>query len=658
MLRKGRLLAAAALVAAWTGAAIAQTAAADVDAALFGVRESAVGLDLSPSGRFVAYVAPAPGGGAVAFIADVQSGDSKPFLNSGKGNDRLRWCKFVTDQRLICRYTAIDKDAGDLIGFSRLIAVNSNGTDLKQLGQATSYYDAGLRQNDGTVLDWLPGGNGSVLMAREYIPEAGKTGTRMIRSKLGYGVDRIDTNTLDVAVVEPANHEADGYMSDGLGNVRIMEFAGVANDLLTGKTKYYYRTKGSRDWKSLTDYVDDDHFEALAVDATTDSLYALKPLDGRKALYRIKLTDTPTTELVASNPRVDIDDVMRSANGQRVIGYTFAEDKRQVDYFDPEYKALVSALGHALPNLPMINVEHASADGSKVLIFAGSDNDPGRYFVFDKKTKNLAEILLVRPELENKKLASVKPVSVKSSDGVTIPAYLTLPPGKEAKNLPSVILPHGGPSSRDEWGFDWLAQYLAAKGYAVLQPEYRGSAGYGDKWMNENGFKNWRTSMSDIAASTRWLAAQGIADPNRIAIFGWSYGGYAALMEAETDPSLYKAVVAVAPVTDLAMLKKESEGYTNSQIMADFVGSGPHIVDGSPLRHAAAIKVPVLLVHGDMDQNVHVEESEKMNAALQAAGTPVEFIHFKSLDHQLEDSAARKEMLTKIGQLLDRTIGH
>lgn len=658
MLRKGRLLAAAALAAAWTGAAIAQTAAADVDAALFGVRESAVGLDLSPSGRFVAYVAPAPGGGAVAFIADVQSGDSKPFLNSGKGNDRLRWCKFVTDQRLICRYTAIDKDAGDLIGFSRLIAVNSNGTDLKQLGQASSYYDAGLRQNDGTVLDWLPGGNGSVLMAREYIPEAGKTGTRMIRSKLGYGVDRIDTNTLDVAVVEPANHEADGYMSDGIGNVRIMEFPGVANDLLTGKTKYYYRTKGSRDWKSLTDYVDDDHFEALAVDATTDSLYALKPLDGRKALYRIKLTDTPTTELVASNPRVDIDDVMRSANGQRVIGYTFAEDKRQVDYFDPEYKALVSALGHALPNLPMINVEHASADGSKVLIFAGSDNDPGRYFVFDKKTKNLAEILLVRPELENKKLASVKPVSVKSSDGVTIPAYLTLPPGKEAKNLPSVILPHGGPSSRDEWGFDWLAQYLAAKGYAVLQPEYRGSAGYGDKWMNENGFKNWRTSMSDIAASTRWLAAQGIADPNRIAIFGWSYGGYAALMEAETDPSLYKAVVAVAPVTDLAMLKKESEGYTNSQIMADFVGSGPHIVDGSPLRHAAAIKVPVLLVHGDMDQNVHVEESEKMDAALQAAGTPVEFIHFKSLDHQLEDSAARKEMLTKIGQLLDRTIGH
>ena len=658
MLRKGRLSVAAALVVAWTGCAIAQRAPADRNAALFGVRESAVGLDLSPSGGYVSYVAPAPGGGAVAFIADVQSGDSKPFLNSGKGGERLRWCRFVTDQRLICRYTAIVDDSGQLLGFSRLIAINSDGTGIKELGQPSSFYDASIRQSDGNVLDWLPGGNGSILMAREYIPETGKTGTRVVRTKAGYGVDRIDTNTLSVAVVEPANHEAGGYMTDGLGNVRIMMFAGVANDLLTGKTKYYYRTKGSRDWRSLTDYVDDDQFEALAVDATTDSLYALKPLDGRKALYRIHLTDTPTTEFVASNPHVDIDNVIRSANGQRVIGYTFAEDKRKGEYFDPEYKALVAALGHAIPNLPMIDVEKASADGNKVLIFAGSDNDPGRYFVFDKKTKNLAEILLVRPELENQKLANVKPVAVKSPDAVTIPAYLTLPPGKEAKNLPAVVLPHGGPSDRDEWGFDWLAQYLASKGYAVLQPEYRGSAGFGDAWLMQNGFKSWRTSIGDITASAHWLVSEGIADPARLAVVGWSYGGYAALQSAVTEPSLFKAVAAIAPVTDLSMLKKESEGYTNWKIVSDFVGSGPHIAEASPLRHAAAIKVPVLLVHGDMDQNVGVLESEKMEAALRAAGTPVEFLRFKALDHQLEDSAARTEMLTKIGQLLDRSIGH
>jgi acetyl esterase/lipase len=640
----------------------AQTQTADLNAALFGSRESATGVNLSPSGNLVSYIAPAAGGGAVAFIANVQTGEAKPFLNSGKGPERLRWCAFVTDQRLICRYTAILDDAGVLLPFGRLIAINSDGSDMKELGQKQSFYDAGYRQFDGAVIDWLPGGGGSVLMQRAFVPESGKGGTRMVRTKTGTGVDRIDTVSLKATTVEGARNDVSFYMSDGLGSVRLMALVGAVNgvydQMLTGKTKYFYRSAGSRDWKPLTDFVKDEDFEALAVDATSNSLYALKPLGGRKALYRISLNDAAAAELVASNPQVDIDDVIRSANGQKVIGYTFVVDKRDAEYFDPEYKALAAALSHAIPNLPLIRFEGASADGNKVLMFAGSDNDPGRYFVFDKKSKNLAEIMLVRPDLENRALASVKTVAVVGADGVSIPGYLTLPVGKEAKNLPAVVLPHGGPSDRDEWGFDWLAQYLAARGYSVLQPEYRGSAGFGDTWLMKNGFKSWRTSIGDITASAHWLVSQGIADPNRLAIVGWSYGGYAALQSEITEPSLFKAVAAIAPVTDLEMLKQESADYTNAQVVADFIGSGPHVIEGSPLRHASAIKVPVLLVHGDMDLNVRIAESEKMEAALRTAGTPVEFLRYKSLDHQLEDSAARIEMLTKIGQLLDRTIGH
>jgi len=192
----------------------------------------------------------------------------------------------------------------------------------------------------------------------------------------------------------------------------------------------------------------------------------------------------------------------------------------------------------------------------------------------------------------------------------------------------------------------------------VIQPEYRGSAGYGDQWLNENGFKNWRTSMGDIAASAKWLASQGIADPKRVAIFGWSYGGYAALMEAETDPQLYKAVIAVAPVTDLGMLKDDAKGYTSSKVVADFVGDGPHIEEGSPLRHVDRIQAPVLLVHGDLDANVAFRHSQKMADALQAAGKDVEFLQYKGLDHQLRDSTVRAELLSHMAQLLDRTIGH
>jgi dipeptidyl aminopeptidase/acylaminoacyl peptidase len=220
-----------------------------------------------------------------------------------------------------------------------------------------------------------------------------------------------------------------------------------------------------------------------------------------------------------------------------------------------------------------------------------------------------------------------------------------------------VILPHGGPSARDFWGFDWLSQFLAARGYAVLQPEYRGSAGFGDAWLNENGFRNWRTSIGDIAASAKWLAAEGIADPQRMAIFGWSYGGYAALQSAATEPSLYKAVIAVAPVTDLALLKEEARNFTNGQIVEDEIGSGPHVADGSPVRHAADIAAPVLLVHGDLDSNVNFEQSQKMESALKDAGKQCELIRFKGLDHQLNDSDARAEMLTRAGELLERTIG-
>ena len=367
----------------------AQAPAIDPDATLFGARESAFGLDLSPNGRFVSYVAPSLGGGAVAFIADVQTGESKAFLNSGKDGDHLRWCHFVTDQRLICRYTAIVNDAGVLLGFSRLIAINSDGSAAKQLGQSSSYYDAGDRQTDGEVLDWMPGSGGSVLMGRVYVPESGKTGTRMIRSKNGYGVDRVDTVTLKASAVEAPHPGIDGYWSDGQGNVRLMSEAGIANQLLTGKTKYYYRATGSHDWKMLTDFVDDDDFVPLAIDATTNSLYALKPLNGRKALYRLKLDSTQSSELIASHPKVDIDDVIRSANGQRIIGYTYAVDKRTAEYFDPEYNSLVTNLGRALPNLPIVDIERASADGSKVLVFAGADNDPGRFFVFDKKNEDL-----------------------------------------------------------------------------------------------------------------------------------------------------------------------------------------------------------------------------------------------------------------------------
>ncbi len=294
----------------------------------------------------------------------------------------------------------------------------------------------------------------------------------------------------------------------------------------------------------------------------------------------------------------------------------------------------------------------ASADEKKLLLWAGSDSDPGRFYLFNKDTKGLTEIMPVRPQLDKTPLATMKPVTFPAADGTMIPAYLTLPPGSDGKNLPAIVLPHGGPDARDEWEFSWLPQFFANRGFAVLQPNYRGSTGYGEAWFQQNGFKSWRTAIGDIDDGGRWLLKQGISTPDKIAIVGWSYGGYAALQSAVLDPGLFKAVAAVAPVTDLPTLLERAKRYTDYKLVGSQIGTGPNIVQGSPARNAERIQVPVLLFHGDLDVNVELEQSKIMASRLKAANGKVEFFEYKGLDHQLVDDKVRTEMLDKIDTFL------
>jgi dipeptidyl aminopeptidase/acylaminoacyl peptidase len=294
----------------------------------------------------------------------------------------------------------------------------------------------------------------------------------------------------------------------------------------------------------------------------------------------------------------------------------------------------------------------ASADEKKFLIFAGSDIDAGHYYFLDRTTYHLSELTPARPALDGMKLSPQRSVSYPAADGKMVPAYLTLPPGSDGKHIPLIVMPHGGPASRDEWGFDWLAQFFAQRGFAVLQPEFRGSTGYGDAWYVENGFKSWKTAIGDITSGARWAVNEGLADPDRLAIVGWSYGGYAALQSNVVDPSLFKAVVAIAPVTDLGLLKSEAQNYTNARIVSRFVGDGPHIVEGSPARNAERFQAPVLMFQGDQDVNVDVAEARAMDKALRVAGKRSELIIFKGLDHQLDDSDVRTQMLAKADDFL------
>ena len=227
-----------------------------------------------------------------------------------------------------------------------------------------------------------------------------------------------------------------------------------------------------------------------------------------------------------------------------------------------------------------------------------------------------------------------------------IPGYLTIPPGSDGRNLPAIVMPHGGPSSRDEWGFDWLVQFFAVRGFAVLQPNYRGSSGYGADWYQKNGFQSWRTAIGDIDDAGKWLVSQGVAAPGKLAIVGWSYGGYAALQSGVAEPGLFKAIVAIAPVTDLERLRRDHVDYTDYKIVDRFIGHGEHVASGSPAQNAATISAPVLLFHGSWDINVNVGQSRLMADKLRDAGKTVEYIEFPDLDHQLDDAAARTKILS------------
>ncbi|HEX8621517.1 MAG TPA: S9 family peptidase [Allosphingosinicella sp.] len=641
---------------------VAAVPVADPPAA-FGARERVLDISMSPGGSKIAFITPGPGQSTVLYTVDSAGGSTPVRAVAADGRpERLSQCGWVSERRLICTiYFVIENIVPNQpIDGTRLVALNADGTGAKLLSRRTGANDLYLANGGGEVIDWLPGSDGQVLMGRTYVPES-RIGSHFEEKRKGYAVDRIDTESLDTKMVEAPDDHAGDYISDGRGNVRIKgtyDIAG-ATGYTSGKVNYFYRTRSSRDWKPFSNY-NMNTFEGLrpvAVDPVLDVAYGFRrDSAGRQVLVSVALDGSKRESVVFAHPQVDVDSTLRIGRAQRVVGATFATDRRQAVFFDAQLAALGRSLSRALPGLPLVSFVDSSEDESKLLLFAGSDTDPGRYYVFDKKTKTLNEIMLSRPELENAQLATMKAVTYKAADGAEVPAYLTLPPGSSGKGLPALVMPHGGPSARDEWGFDWLAQYFASRGYAVLQPNYRGSSGYGDSWYQKNGFQSWRSAIGDVNDAGRWLVAQGIADPNKLAIFGWSYGGYAALQANVLDPGLFKAAVAVAPVTDLATMIQDSLYWSNYRLVRNFIGTGPHLREGSPAQNAGRIVAPVLLFHGDRDMNVGIRQSRIMADRLKDAGHPAELVVYPNLDHYLEDGSARTDMLRRTDAFLRQAL--
>src|SRR6185437_3942535 len=312
---------------------------------------------------------------------------------------------------------------------------------------------------------------------------------------------------------------------------------------------------------------------------------------------------------------------------------TYVDDRARIYWKNSEWEKDYKLLQSKLPGKE-INPASSTNDERTWMIVVNSDREPGERYLFDRNTKKLTFQYRVFDKLPREALAEVKPISYTSTDGLTIPAYLTLPVGASPKNLPLVVYVHGGPWGRDTWGYSAIPQFLANRGYAVLQPNFRASTGFGKKFLNA-GNNEWGQKMQDdISNGVRYLIAQGIADPKRVGIMGGSYGGYATLAGLAFTPDLYAAGVSIVGPSNLITLLNSIPPYWESirTIFNERMGN-PNTAEGkaqlvrqSPLNSADKIKAPLLVIQGANDPRVNRAESEQIVAALRDRGFPVEYL--------------------------------
>ena len=354
-------------------------------------------------------------------------------------------------------------------------------------------------------------------------------------------------------------------------------------------------------------------------------------------LIQLALLDPATgkTETVESDPvgKVDFGGALFSEATDELVETWYVHDRVKTYYKDKAFGADVHWLEHKFPS-DEITVSSRTRDERYWLFTAHSDTEPGQTFLFDRKTRVVTPQYTIREKLSRQDLAEMKSVMYKSSDGLEIPAYLTLPKGAPAKNLPTLVIPHGGPWARDTWGYNTQAQFFANRGYAVLMPNFRGSTGYGRKFLDAGNLEWGRKMQDDVTWGVKYLVAEGIADPKRVGILGGSYGGYATLAGVAFTPDLYAAGVDIVGPSNLITLLESIPTYWEASRKTFAVRMGDAstaegralLAERSPLNSVDKIKTPLLVAQGANDPRVNRREAEQIVIALRDRGFPVEYI--------------------------------
>jgi len=485
-----------------------------------------------------------------------------------------------------------------------------------------------IPQHQGQIIDMMPDDPDHILLALDGMGEAVGEDS-VLRVNLSQGKS---------AFIQNAKRKVIGWIADRQHKVRIS----IYND----DTEYriYEQPEQKTESRLLWTFkaFSEDSIWPLGFDADPNILYVRAYHQGFEAIFKVNLTDPKLTkELVYANENTDVEgDLIYSELKKKVIGISEG-DGEEYTFWDPEYAGLQNGLKAVLPNAHNF-ITQFSANERRYIVYSTSSTQPGTYYFGDRDEKALFPIAERYSQLSSEQLADTQYLSYEARDKLKIDAYLTVPKGLEAKNLPTIIFPHGGPISYDSNDFDYWAQFFANRGYAVFRMNFRGSAGYGYEFMKA-GLKSWGLEMqNDVEDGTRYLINQGISDPQRICIVGASYGGYAALMGAAMTPDLYRCAVSVAGVTDVAYLVKSSRRFTNYEVVKEQIGDDfSALYERSPVSKADKITIPVLLLHGDKDRVVKVQHSREMFDELKSRKKNVEYIELENGDHYLSNNDHR-----------------
>ncbi len=645
-----RALASTALLCA--AAASSQAASPDPLAVAFGTMPALWGVRLSPDGSKVSFLQMHPEDLPILRVLDLTTGNTNLALASTRDGFDLNWCNWANHERLLCSFYGISR-AWEGFGVTRLVAVNADGAERKVLLQ--SQVEGSFAQILDGVVDRLVDDPEHILIEMPNDkPGSVDVYRRAHASSRGIMVRPVDIYSGEIGgPVEKQSGNAH-WLSDGRGSPRIYRH------IDRRRIRWHYRLSGKKKWHRLHErkWSDvDDHYYPIGFGEASDRLLVVKPYEGRLTLWAEDLKGEQPDEVVFSHPLVDVGEPLKMGKFERIVAIEYATDTPNLHFFDRAVGEIVEKLSAHFAG-QIVRVFDESWDRRYYVVHVGSDRDAGTFYRFDTQENHLLKISPQYPELESRSLSAMRPIRYPARDGTEIPSYLTLPPNPGDAPLPAVILPHGGPWSRDHWGFDWLAQFFAGKGYAVLQSNYRGSAGYGEDWEGEGGFRAWRTAIGDLTDGARYLVDQGIADADRICIVGWSYGGYAALMSGVEEPDRYRCVVSIAGVSDPEMLIGDHRYFMNRSAVATLISRDHDVVKrGSPRKRASEIRAPVLLFHGDEDVNVDVEHSRSMKSALEGADKSVDYVEYEDVEHSIRRNGYRVDMLDRIGKFLDAHTG-